>query len=70
MNSKELFAMGLGLEKPWEIKEITFVEGEQDKELHIIIDFKKGGKFPDETGTLCDVYRTKQKEWRHLNFFQ
>lgn len=70
MNSKELFAIGLGIEDPWDVVDIYF-EGEgKDKELHIAIDFKRGGKFPDETGALCDVYDTKQKEWRHLNFFQ
>ena len=36
----------------------------------IKIDFKRGSKFADETGKLCEVYDTKQKTWRHLNFFQ
>lgn len=70
MNSKELFAIGLGIEDPWKIVEIYFDGEGKDKKLHIAIDFNRGSKFPDESGALCDVYDTKQKEWRHLNFFQ
>ncbi len=70
MNSKELFAIGLGIEAPWEVVDIYFKGEGVGKELHIAIDFERGSKFSDETGALCDVYDTKQKEWRHLNFFQ
>lgn len=39
------------------------------KMLHIDIDFKRGAKFLDQSGELCGIYDTKQKTWRHLNFF-
>jgi transposase len=70
MNSEQLFKAALGIETPWEVTQIKFEESESARELHIMIDFKKGAKFPDATGALCDVYDTKQKVWRHLNFFQ
>lgn len=70
MNSKELFALALGIKTPWEIVSINFKGPEDNKELHIEIDFKHCSKFPDESGELCGVYDTKQKSWRHLNFFQ
>ena len=70
MNSESLFKMALGIESPWEVKNIKFKDSESDQELHIDIDFKRGSKFPDESGALCDVHDTKQKTWRHLNFFQ
>lgn len=70
MNSEHLFKMALGIESPWEVKSIQFKDSGSGQELHIDIDFKRGSKFPDETGALCDVHDTKQKTWRHLNFFQ
>lgn len=70
MNSEHLFAMALGIGNPWKITEVKFQKSEATKELHIYIDFERGSKFPDTTGTLCDIHDTKQKTWRHLNFFQ
>jgi len=70
LNSIQLFEMALGLESPWELKEVDFLEKESRQELHIKVDFKKGTKFPDQDGELCSVYDTKEKVWRHLNFFQ
>ena len=70
MNSVHLFKMALGLEEPWEVKSIQFKESASGQELHIDIDFKRGSKFPDEEGNFCEVHDTKQKTWRHLNFFQ
>lgn len=72
MNSEHLFKVALGIENPWEVVGVSFKdkEGESAKELHIDIDFKRGSKFPDQSGKLCGIYDTKQKTWRHLNFFQ
>lgn len=70
MNSEYLFKMALGIEAPWKIVGIEFKGDETSKELHINIDFERGSKFSDTTGELCDAYDTKQKKWRHLNFFQ
>lgn len=70
MNSAHIFSLGLGLESPWEIKAIKFSAHRGEKELHIEIGFSRGTKFPDETNTLCPVYDTQKRTWRHLNFFE
>lgn len=70
MNSEHLFKMALGIESPWEISNVRFKDLKTGKELHIDIDFKRGSKFPDESGVLCAVHDTVQKTWRHLNFFE
>lgn len=71
MNSEHLFKVALGIENPWEVVGVSFKDTDESaKELHIDIDFKRGAKFPDQSGALCSVYDTKQKTWRHLNFFQ
>jgi transposase len=70
MNSTDLFKMALGIQNPWEVVSLSFKESGPIKELHIEIDFKRGSKFQDEFGEACEVYDTKQKTWRHLNFFQ
>ena len=71
MNSEQLFTLALGLNSPWEVQKVEFVEEpDQSKELHIEVGFKKGAKFADETGALCGVHDTISKQWRHLNFFE
>jgi transposase len=70
MNSEYLFKMALGIESPWEVMSIKLDELKSTKELHITIDFKRGSKFLDASGELCDVHDTNQKTWRHLNFFE
>jgi transposase len=70
MNSECLFKMALGIELPWEIIDIKFENLKQAKTLNIKIDFKKGSRFQDETGALCEIHDTVQKTWRHLNFFE
>jgi transposase len=70
MNSEYLFKLALGIGLPWEIRDIKFEDLKSGKELNIHIDFKRGSRFADETGVLCEVYDTVQKTWRHLNFFE
>lgn len=70
MNSEYLFKMALGIESPWEITDIKFEDLNTGKKLTINIDFKRGHRFADETGGLCEVHDTVQKTWRHLNFFE
>ena len=70
LNHEKLFAAALQINEPMYVKNIEF---DQDNgELHIYIDFKKGAKF---TCPICgledlDVHDTDEKTWRHLNFFQ
>ena len=70
LNSVQLFEMALGVKSPWEITGVEFSDGLSGKELHVKIDFKKGAKFSGENEELCSVHDTKEKTWRHLNFFQ
>jgi len=70
LNSFQIFELALGIKSPWKISSVDFLDGPPEKQLHIKIDFKKGSKFPGESGELCDIHDTKEKTWRHLNFFQ
>jgi transposase len=70
MNSEYLFQMALGVESPWKIIDIKLDNLKTGKNLNISIDFKRGSRFPDEMGELCEVHDTVQKTWRHLNFFE
>ena len=67
---KELFSAALGIEEPIYISEIEF--DREEGELHIHMDFRRGGKFPcSQCGTQgLPVYDTADKKWRHLNFWQ
>ncbi len=71
MNSTEIFSLALGLESPWKIEkvEIKLVEN-SIKELHLHIGYTKDYQFKDKEGTPCSVYDTKDREWRHMNFFE
>ena len=67
---KKLFEEALGVQKPLEIEYVEFDKGKG--ELHIYIIFARGSKFScsscSEEG--LSVYDTKERTWRHLNFFQ
>jgi transposase len=69
----ELFAMALGVQKPWYVRRVEF---DKDKgELNIKVDFAKGSEFEyvnEETGVIgkYKAYDTVEKTWRHMNFFQ
>jgi transposase len=70
MDSKDLFALALGLTKPWYVarNELDTIK----RQLDISIDFERGGTFAcSECGqTGCKAYDTEERSWRHLNFFQ
>ena len=70
MNSELLFSMALGLQHPWRLQGVEFKTVDGKKELHITVDFEKGTKFCDEAGNFYGVYDTREKTWRHLNFFE
>lgn len=67
-NSAEIFAIALGLEKPWNIKEVNF-DKEKGK-LDIYVDFIKGSKFKGDDGDMYTAHDTAERTWQHLNFFQ
>ena len=70
MRSEDIFAMGLGLQSPWEVKSVSFEETPNGKELHIHIDFSRGSRFANDRGEELSAYDTEDKVWRHLNFFE
>ena len=71
MNSKEIFALALGLSSPWEISDIRIEEtAKGNKEFHIEIKFKRGSKFKLPDGTEVGVYDTVKRNWQHLNIFE
>jgi transposase len=71
---QKLFSLGLGIDKPWYIKSIDLVPSEkapQSMEMHIEVDFAEGATFSlDGREGSYGVYDTRERIWRHLNFFQ
>jgi len=69
MNPESLFAVALGITPPWKVEGIEF--SKESKRLDIKIGFSRGATFACPVcGTAAPVYDTKEKSWRHLNFFQ
>ncbi len=69
METKELFAEGLGLISPWYIERVE-LEGEGIKrDLHIYLGHDKGVRFTYE-GEDYSVYDHQERKWHHLRFFQ
>jgi transposase len=71
---QKLFALGLNIEEPWRITSIEMEPAKKNPslmELHIKIDFAEGAAF-DYPGVeeKCKVHDTRERTWRHLNFFQ
>lgn len=67
-NSKEIFAIALGLEDPWFISSVDF--NQEKSRLDIHLSFTKGHKFQSEDGEFYTAYDTVERSWQHLNFFQ
>ena len=71
MNSTEIFSLALGLESPWKIEKVEMELTENSiKELHLHIGHSKGYQFKDKDEKPCPVYDTKDRKWRHMNFFE
>jgi transposase len=70
MDEYSLFTVALGLEKPWGVVDIKFSKDEG--RLDLKLDFHKGATFPCPSceEDRCTVHDTKERTWRHLNFFQ
>lgn len=70
MKDTDLFQMGLGLQSPWFISSSEFKP--EAKELHLEIDFTPGASFicPSCSNEGCPVHDSKEKVWRHLNFWE
>lgn len=69
MNSESLFAVALGITSPWQVEGIEF--STENKRLDIKIGFSRGATFACPVcGAAAPAYDTKEKTWRHMNFFQ
>jgi transposase len=69
MDNLTLFTMALGLQAPWEVKDLQF--DKEGQRLDIIIDFTRGANFPCPVcGKPGKTHDTEQKTWRHMDFFQ
>ena len=69
-NSVDLFGLALGVNTPWFVGKVDFINKGTKEELHISIDFARGATFKDANGAACKVHDTVEKVWRHLSFFQ
>jgi len=73
MTQEELFAMAIGIQKPWYVESVNL--DIERSELNIKVNFTKGSIFEyrdEETGEVgkYKAYDTSVKTWRHMNFFQ
>ena len=70
MDELKLFTLALGLDKPWNVVDINF--SKESGRLDLKIDFSRGSSFqcPSCEQDNCPVHDTKERTWRHLNFFQ
>ena len=73
MTQEALFAMAIGIQKPWYIESINLDIAKGD--LNIKVNFARGSIFEyadEETGEIrkYKAYDTVEKNWRHMNFFQ
>lgn len=71
-NFQKLFEVALGIEEPWFLEDMEFKPDTENKmAVFLKIGFKKGSKFKDlQSKELCSVYDTRERTWRHMNFFQ
>ena len=72
MLGNKLFEKPLNIKEPWYIEKIHFDKEKEQLDIHI--NFKKGAEFSytDEEDNIdgkFKAYDTKQKTWRHVNFF-
>lgn len=69
MTNNQKWETELHIKAPWKIDEVSLKlqENTKQEEIHIVLSYKRGTHFADETGTLCPVFDTYTKTWRHLD---
>lgn len=67
-NSEQIFAIALGLQEPWKIKEVIFNKETSCLDIHL--EFVKGHKFKIDNDNKNTAHDTVSRTWQHLNFFQ
>jgi len=66
---ESLLKKTLKIEEPWEVTKVEFIENES--KINIYLDFPRGSVFKCPQCELeAKAYDTKEKVFRHLNFFQ
>jgi len=71
MQSKDILALGLGLESPWELVDQELNTEVAPHELHLRVSAPRGSLFPCPVCEQpCKARDFKEMTWRHLNFFQ
>ena len=71
MHSKEVLALGLGMESPWELVDQVLDTESEPHKLYLRVSAPRGSQFPcPGCGQLCKAHDFKEMTWRHLNFFQ
>ena len=71
MQSNDIFALGLGLNAPWNLMEQQLDMLKKPRELHLHIGADRGALYPcPECGKFCKAHDFKEMTWRYLNFFQ
>ena len=70
MDERTVFGMALGLENsPWYVESVNF--DRELRRLDIRLEFSPGTRFKHPgTNQLVPIYDSREKTWRHLNFFQ
>jgi transposase len=69
METKELFAKGIGLKSPWYIERVELEGGGMKQVLHIYLNHRRGVSFTYEGEDYPD-YDHQERRWHHLRFFQ
>jgi len=70
LSQEDLFKLALNLQDPWYIKSIEFSNAKKQIDIHI--NFIPGSRFKCsncKSPNNC-IHDTKERVWRHLNFFQ
>ena len=70
MDQTSLFTAALGLQSPWEVVDVRF--SEEERRIDSDVAFEAGTRFvcPACGAEAQGVHDTREREWRHLNFFQ
>lgn len=70
----DIFTVALGLESPWVVTNVEMLPSEKNPEkmeVHIHVDYDGQGSYCCPLcGLESPIYDSREKVWRHLNFFQ
>lgn len=69
MRDKDLYAAILGIQRPWQVADVTLAP--QTEEVRVRIEPVAGTRFPCPTcGQSCPGYDSRRRAWRHLDTCQ